>query len=100
MDASAATPPGGATAPDHRRERRMRMLKTARVVFNGGYSVFDCRVKNLSQSGALLEVSNVLGIPAHFEIALDGGARRPCTVMWRTERLMGVAFDAGAGKAG
>ena len=46
-------PTGLGRAPEHRRERRMRVLKMARIVFNGGYSVYDCRVKNLSESGAL-----------------------------------------------
>jgi hypothetical protein len=101
MDAPTAVTPGGATGgPENRRERRMRVLKTARIVFNGGYTVYDCRVKNLSTNGALLELANVLGIPKNFEISLDGtSARRPCTVMWRTDRLMGVSFDDAAGKA-
>ena len=93
-------PTGLGRAPEHRRERRMRVLKMARIVFNGGYSVYDCRVKNLSESGALLEMASLLGIPNRFEIALDPTAtsRRLCTVMWRTDRLMGVAFDQAVGK--
>jgi PilZ domain-containing protein len=92
-------PTGLGRAPEHRRERRMRVLKMARIVFNGGYSVYDCRVKNLSESGALLEMASLLGIPNRFEIALEAtAARRLCTVMWRTDRLMGVAFDQVVGK--
>jgi hypothetical protein len=84
--------------PEHRRDRRIRVLKSARIVFNGGYSVYDCRVKNLSRGGALLEMPSLLGIPGSFDLMLDG-ARRPCRVMWRTERLMGVAFEAAPGQA-
>jgi hypothetical protein len=89
-------PPGG---PENRRERRMRVLKMGRIVFNGGYTVFDCRVKNISQGGALLEMASMVGIPKKFDLSTDGGPRRPCTVMWRTDKLMGVAFDDAAGKA-
>lgn len=79
---------------ENRRERRMRVLKSARIIFNGGYSAFDCRVRNLSSGGAMLEMPSLLGIPTHFEIAMGGsGKHRPCTVMWRTDTLMGVAFD-------
>jgi hypothetical protein len=77
----------------------MRVLKSARIIFNGGYSVYDCRVKNLSAAGALLELASVLGIPSHFEVAVDGSAARRCKVMWRTDRLMGVAFEDVSGQA-
>jgi hypothetical protein len=78
----------------------MRVLKSGRILFNGGFSVFDCRVKNLSASGALIEMPSMLGIPREFDMMLDG-AKKHCTVMWRTDRLMGVAFDpnGAAGRA-
>jgi PilZ domain-containing protein len=85
----AGAPP---TGPDKRHERRMRVLKSARIVFNGGYSAADCRVKNFSNVGALLAMPSVVGIPTQFELHLDG-VRRLCTVIWRTNGLMGVAFD-------
>ena len=84
---------------EKRLDRRMRVLKSARIVFNGGYSVFDCRVRNISTGGAMLEMPSLVGIPTHFEIALDSsGTRRPCTVVWRTNTLMGVAFDNANGQ--
>ena len=77
-----------------RKERRMRTLKGAQIVFNGGRSVFDCTVRNLSPSGAMLEIPSMLGIPPKFEIVMEHAtARRPCTVRWHTDRLIGVHFD-------
>jgi len=36
-----------------------------------------------------------VGVPSRFEIALDGNSpRRQCRIMWRTDRLMGVAFGS------
>ncbi len=79
---------------DGRREPRQRVFKGGRIIFNRGYSVLDCRVRNLSAGGALLEMPSLLGIPTHFDIALDSSNKhRPCTVMWRTDTLMGVAFN-------
>lgn len=98
MTVTSVPAQGTPTGVEHRRERRMRVLKAGRIVFNGGYGVFDCRVKNLSAGGALLEIGAMVGIPSRFDFLLDGAAR-PCTVMWRTDRLMGVAFDAVPGKA-
>ena len=99
MDSPKPTTPSTPQGPDNRRDRRMRVLKSARIIFNGGYSVYDCRVKNLSQSGALLEMPSLVGIPTRFEISMDGGQRRLCKVMWRTDRLMGIAFDDAGGQA-
>ncbi len=82
---------------ERRLQRRMRTLKTGKIVFNRGNSVFDCRVRNLSPTGALVEVQSMLGIPQQFEIVMDDGAtRRACSVLWRNERMLGVRFnDAG-----
>jgi hypothetical protein len=83
-----------------RSERRLRTLKAARIAFNLGRSVFDCTVRNLSPSGALLEVASTVGIPLRFEILMDqGGKRRTCSVRWKTQRLVGVHFDNIAQKA-
>jgi hypothetical protein len=85
---------------ERRSERRMRTLKQAKIVFNLGHSVFDCTLRNLSPSGALIEVQSMVGIPARFALDLDHGAvRRDCTVRWHTERLIGVHFDDAVQKA-
>ena len=78
---------------ERRDGRRRRMFKGARVVFNGGYSSFSCTIRNLTESGALLNFGDTLGIPSHFDLELEGGRRRPCTVRWRDGGLMGVSFD-------
>ena len=85
---------------DRRSERRMRTLKAAEIVFNLGHSVFDGTLRNISPSGALIEVPSMLGIPMRFEIIMDHGAmRRACTVRWHTGRMMGVHFDDAVQKA-
>ena len=79
---------------DSRREPRHRAFRGAHIIFNHGNSVFDCRVRNLSTRGAMLEMPSLLGIPLHFDFAVETVHKhRPCTVMWRTNTLMGVAFD-------
>jgi hypothetical protein len=74
--------------------RRMRTLKGGRIVFNAGFGVFDCVVRNISQGGAMLQLSGPLGIPSRFELVMDPGTpRRKCTVRWRTDNAIGVSFD-------
>jgi hypothetical protein len=85
---------GDETQSDRRGGRRARTLKGGRIVFNGGYSSFECTIRNLSDSGALLKFGDVLGIPNHFELETETGRpRRKCTVRWRSGTLIGVSFS-------
>jgi hypothetical protein len=71
---------------------RHRVLKAAKIEFGG--DAIDCTVRNLSTTGALLEVSNPVRIPAKFTLVVPSDALRlPCAVVWRTEYRMGVHFD-------
>jgi hypothetical protein len=81
-------------APERRSSQRKRTLKGARIVFNAGHSTIECVVRNLSDTGAKLQISSVIGIPDSFELLLSDNSRRQCRVAWRTLQEMGVAFDA------
>jgi PilZ domain-containing protein len=71
---------------------RHRVHKGAKIEF-GGVTV-DCTVRNLSTTGALLELSSAVRIPAEFTLVVPSDALRlPCAVVWRTEYRMGVHFD-------
>jgi hypothetical protein len=69
---------------------RQRILKPGRIEFNG--SAIDCVVRNISDTGAAVEVTSQLGIPAEFNLQISGSGRRPCQVMWRRKNRIGVAF--------
>ena len=76
---------------DKRAARRERVIKAGKVSF--GRERVDCTVRNLSVTGAMIEVQNSDDIP--HEIILDilsSGARFPCHVVWRHSRRLGVAF--------
>ena len=81
--------------PDNRQAERRRTLKGGRIVFNGGRSTIDCTVRNLSPRGAKLQVTSVVGIPDTFDLLLEGHAREPCRVVWRSLKELGVEFSAG-----
>jgi hypothetical protein len=79
---------------DYRRARRQRTLKAGRIVFNQKSSVFDCTVRNLSRTGACLDVPSSIGIPAAFELVIEAvGTALSCRVVWRSDRRIGVQFS-------
>ena len=76
---------------DKRAAPRQRTLKAGTIEFRGGG--IDCTVRNLSETGAALEVVSPLGIPDQFNLVLTGDhSRFSCRVVWRTESRTGVTF--------
>ena len=81
---------------NRRRAERHRTLKHARVILSNRMSTFDCIIRNISTTGAMLELPAPIGIPNHFELALGTEKRGPpCTVRWRSDHAIGVSFDDG-----
>ncbi|TMK49402.1 MAG: PilZ domain-containing protein [Alphaproteobacteria bacterium] len=77
---------------EHRVAARHRVLKAGTISFGG--DGIDCTVRNLSETGAALEVVTPLFIPDRFTLIIPTDQlRRPCHIVWRKEKRMGVAFD-------
>jgi len=78
---------------EHRVSPRQRVLKAGTIAFNGAAGI-SCTVRNMSTTGAALEVASPLGIPEQFTLVFDGDrTAKPCRVVWRKERRIGVTFD-------
>lgn len=79
---------------ENNRAPRQRTLKAGTIEFSG--STIDCVVRNISETGAALEVASPVGIPAEFNLAISGNiAKRPCRVVWVKDQRIGVAFKQG-----
>lgn len=77
---------------ERRRDLRRRVLKAGKIAFNHG-AVIDCIVRNLSRSGARLDVANQFGIPDQFVLLIErDNLQFPCYVEWRREKQIGVSF--------
>ena len=64
------------------------------IVFNGGASALDCLVRNFSDHGCRLVMSNTVRVPAWFTLRIkDDGRRLPVRVRWRDDASVGVEFD-------
>jgi PilZ domain len=76
---------------ESRKTSRHRVLKAGTIEFGGG--AIDCLVRNLSPTGAALEVSNQIGIPEKFILVVPGdGLHQPCHIAWRKAHRIGVTF--------
>ena len=74
---------------------RQRVLKAGTIAFTG--AGIDCTVRNLSETGAALEVASVVGIPTEFSLVIPSdNVNRKCRVVWRKLNRIGVAFDKDA----
>jgi PilZ domain len=83
--------PAVPTMEQKRAALRQRVLKSGTIEFNGG--TIDCTVRNVSETGAALEVASPVGIPAEFNLLISGShSSRHCQVMWRKEKRIGVVF--------
>jgi hypothetical protein len=79
---------------ERRTSPRGKTYKVARIAFGGNRAVIGCLVRNLSDSGACLAVESPIGIPDAFNLVFDSGEpSRTCSVMWRADRRIGVAFS-------
>jgi hypothetical protein len=51
-------------------------------------------VRNISDSGAALDVTTVLWFPDRFTLEIESdGFSKPCHIVWRKEKRIGVAFE-------
>jgi hypothetical protein len=73
--------------------RRHRTLKGGKIRFRSLGASIDCLTRNLSDTGASLQVESQSGIPDTFELFItDDKSRRTCRVVWRSANRIGVAF--------
>ena len=71
---------------------RKSVLMSGAIEFAG--STINCLIRNISISGAALDVTNPLDIPERFNLVFKAdGTHIPCHVIWRQEEGIGVAFD-------
>jgi PilZ domain len=70
---------------------RQRVFKAGTIEFDG--TGVDCIVRNISATGAGLEVASPAGIPHEITLSIRScEIRRHAYIVWRKEKRIGVAF--------
>jgi hypothetical protein len=77
---------------NHRASVRNRILRPATIEIEGGGAI-SCVARNLSVTGAMLDVESPIGIPERFILILADGHQIRCHVAWRKPNRIGVAFE-------
>ncbi len=77
---------------DKRVSARNRVLKVGTIEFEGGS--INCMVRNLSNTGAALDLADPDSVPEHFTLVmLADGLRLPGQIVWRKGKRIGVTLD-------
>ena len=77
---------------EQRKSQRLRRLKDGQLVFNDRKSVMNCTVRNVSERGAKLIVSEPYMVPTVFELTISGADSQIARKVWFKENEMGVKF--------
>lgn len=86
--APASNTPRGA---DNRKAIRRKVIKTGKIFF--GKSREICTIRDMSATGASIEVANAAVVPDKFTLVLEmESASRLCAAVWRKDRQIGVRF--------
>ncbi len=76
----------------NRRAARLRTYKGGSIIF-GVAAAIGCIIRNLSETGAALEVESPVGIPDEFTLLIKPEfVKRNCRVAWRIANRIGVEF--------
>jgi hypothetical protein len=80
---------------EEKRKARRHPLRRAAWVALGPHDLHGCKLSDVSEAGARVEVQDATPIPDQFNLLLskNGAVRRACLVVWRNSNQLGVKFE-------
>ena len=84
----------GVVFRERRDGRRQKVLKHGVISFNRNRHVFECVVRNESETGATLFLNQADALPEEFSIMILPSSRKcRARVRWRSGERVGVSFE-------
>ena len=81
---------------DHRRTARRKTLKAGKVVMSD-WTIIDCTVRDMSQTGARLEFAAIAVLPPEFRLLIvSSNELVPAKLAWHRGTTAGVEFTGPA----
>lgn len=72
---------------------RVRTLRAARIVWDNAQRTINCTIRDMSRSGARVELTDMVALPETFDLQLPPAKDlRPVQVVRRSGRVFGVMF--------
>ncbi len=76
---------------NHRSAPRLPTNLKAHIVFDSGFLMLDCRVRNISISGLMLQVNARYSVPKEFNLMVPTkNSRYRVMLRWRSGDFIGV----------
>jgi hypothetical protein len=77
-----------------KRQTRKSLQQPGWITLEGGFAARPCVVQNMSATGARITIDDPNALPAKLRLAFSRDARtgRPCEVVWRRGKIVGVKF--------
>lgn len=80
-------------ASEKRLDRRQRVLKGGRILFNAHNSSVDCAIRDMSEHGARLKLDSPVVVPESFDLYVrQNDMLYPARIAWRKMQEIGVEF--------
>jgi hypothetical protein len=79
---------------DKKRAARKSVSQSGWITLEGGFAARQCVVHDMSATGAKVTIEDSNSLPAKLRLAFSRDARtgRPCEVVWRRGKSVGVKF--------
>jgi hypothetical protein len=79
---------------DKKRAARKSVSQAGWITLEGGFAARQCVVHDMSTTGAKVTIDDSNSLPAKLRLAFSRDARtgRPCEVVWRRGKSVGVKF--------
>ena len=77
-----------------KREARKSLRQPGWITLEGGFAARPCVVQDMSTTGAKITIDDPNVLPARLRLAFARDARtgRPCEVVWRRGKSLGIKF--------
>lgn len=74
---------------------RNRVLKSAKIVHLSNWSLVDCIIRDISETGAKLIIGDQVAVPNEFRFLVSSeNTIRNAQVVWRRGDMIGITFTS------